>query len=226
MNTEPVHLYAAILDVLAYRCYLDQDRKSGTLAFQEKLSSALAVFASFNDAIYSVRAISDTLIVTCPDHAHFPEFLGILRDVFVGFLGQGLFVRGGVAFSQHFQSGNLTYSHAIARAYDLESKTAVYPRIVIDANILAMYEAGRSLPQIRDRGLLCKENGIFFLNVLTADNWEKVYDYARSIYKECADAIQEDEAALGKHLRFQRYLLNSPYTTPNATDYVGGVDFV
>jgi hypothetical protein len=96
-------------------------------------------------------------------------------------------VRGGIAYSQHFQSNHLTYSHAVWRAYELESSVAVYPRIVLDKNVVDMYEVASDLPPIRSRNLLCVENGVFFLDVLTRDNWTEVYDYARKIYESNRD---------------------------------------
>ena len=68
--------------------------------------------------------------MTCVGHEHFPQFLGILRDVFVAFLAEGLFVCGGVAYSRHFQSNRLTYSHALAKAHELESRLAIIPHRV------------------------------------------------------------------------------------------------
>jgi hypothetical protein len=224
MSAEPAYLYAVLLDVLAYRHYLQLDRESGTLAFQERLSAALSVFDSVNDAVYKVRAISDSLIATCLGHDHFPEMLNILRRVFVAFLEQDLFIRGGVAYSRHFESGRLTYSHAVARAYELEKKSAIYPRIVIDSNILDMYEVGEGVPCITNSGLLCKENGIYFLNVLTADNWQIVYDCAQRIYNNSRQSLSGDEGALAKHLRFERYLLTSPHAPAGATPFVSGID--
>jgi hypothetical protein len=184
---ESIYLYAALLDVLAYRDLLHLDRESGRLDFQGKLSAALRIFESVNEAVFQVQAISDTIIVTCRDHGHFPEFLNLLRSVFVAFLQQGLLVRGGIAYSQHFQSNHLTYSHAVWRAYELESSVAVYPRIVLDKNVVDMYEVASDLPPIRSRNLLCVENGVFFLDVLTRDNWTEVYDYARKIYESNRD---------------------------------------
>jgi hypothetical protein len=220
MSARPVHLYAALLDVLAYRHHLEWDRNSGNLAFQEQLSTALSVFDEVNDAVYRVQAISDTIILTCLDHAHFPEFLEILRTVFVAFLEQRLFVRGGIAYSRHFQSGRLTYSHAIARAYELETTLAVYPRIVLDDNIIEMYKVGSNLPTIENRGLLCAENGVYFLNILTQENWEQVYDYAKRMYEASIEGLRSNESALAKYLRFERYLLSSPYASADASPFV------
>jgi hypothetical protein len=221
---DPVHLYVGLLDVLAYRTRLEQDRSSGRLDFWNDLSAALAVFDQVNESVFSVNAISDTIIVTCLHHESFPEFLRLLRGVFVAFMEQGLFVRGGVAYSRHFQNNRLTYSHGIARAYELESRQAVYPRVVIDENIVNMYEVGEDLPTIQSQSLLCKENGVYFLDILTGDNWHQVYTQAVRIYNENRNALETNEDALGKHLRFERYLLTSRHARSEAVPYIAGID--
>jgi hypothetical protein len=221
---DPVYLYVALLDVLAYRWHLERDRSLGTLDFQARLSSALKVFDGVNDAVFRVQAISDTIIITCLGHQHFPQFMSLLRDVFLAFLEQQLFVRGAVAYSRHFQSSHLTYSHALARAYEIESSLAVYPRIVIDENIVRMYEVGSGLPPIRSTGLLCEENDIFFLNVLTKDNWSEVHASAKAIYEASAAALHSSEAVFTKYLRFERYLLASPHAPPGACRFTRGIE--
>jgi hypothetical protein len=224
MMMEPVHLYAAFLDVLAYRDRLEQDRNSGNLDLRNNLTSALRVFENVNDSVYHVQAISDTVLVTCLQHENFLEFLELLRNVFVTFMEQMLFVRGAVAYSQHFQSNRLTYSHAVARAYELESEQAVYPRIVIDENIIRMYEVGENLPDLFNKGLLCKENNVYFLDILTADNWNQVFSQAALIYKNNIKSLMRNEKAFSKHLRFERYLLRSQYASQNASTYVDQVN--
>jgi hypothetical protein len=224
MNTEPVYLYAALLDVLAYRHHLEEDRKLGTLQFHKKLATALAAFDSVNEAIFRVQSISDTIIVTCTDHSNFPKFLLMLRDVFIAFLREGLFVRGGIAYSRHFQRNHVTYSHAVARAYELESQVAIYPRIVIDENILKMYESGTGLPNLASAGLICKENGVFFVDVLTKSNWAEVNKFVVTMYKASADQIQGNESVLNKFMRFEKYMLRSPHANSNAQGFVAGIE--
>lgn len=223
---EPTYLYAALLDVLAYRQLLQRDRESGRLDFQDKLSAALRIFESVNEAVFGVQAISDTIIITCSDHGHFPQFLELLRSVFIAFLRQGLLVRGGIAYSRHFQSNHLTYSHAVARAYELESSVAVYPRIVLDNNIVDMYEVATDLPPIRSSNLLCVENGVIFLDVLTRDNWAEVYEYARKNYDANCNTIKSDESVISKYIRLERYLLASSHAPTGAAGFVAAIEGV
>ncbi len=224
MSMDPSYTYVALLDVLGYRFYLEQDRCSGNLEFQNRLNNALSLFNEINETIFGVQAISDTIIITCSSHDRFPHFLESLRKVFLAFMEQHLFVRGGIAYSLHFQSGRLTYSHALARAHELESKLAIYPRIVIDNNIIRMYEAGDNLPPIQGRDLLCEENGIYFINIITKDNWEYVRKKAKDIYEKNKSGY--DEVTLSKHIRFEKYLLQSAHAPSGATSYIDKINSI
>lgn len=214
------YVYTALIDVLSYRHRLELDIQSGEEDFKKDLELSLAVFDSVNTAIFGVQAISDTIILTCNLHENFLEFIQILKKVFVAFLERGLFVRGGIAYSKHFQNGKITYSHAVAKAYELESKTSVYPRIVIDANIIQMYQLGSVLPNILNQKLILKQNGVFFINILDSDNWNSSYEASLKIYNKDKDSIMNNEAAFLKQMWFQNYLLDSPYANKEKEKYL------
>lgn len=220
MNTEPVYLYTALLDVLGYKQLLAEDRRNASLDFKDSLSCAIKVFQEVNDAIFKVQAISDTIIISCANHNYFLEFLDILKRVFLSFLENNLFVRGAVAYSRHYQNNHLTYSHAIARAYELEQHSAVYPRIVIDGNIIDMFRVGSGFPNLSDHGIICVENGVHFLQVVDSHNWNEVYSLAAKSFKKNEMLLKNNESAYMKHLRFQWYLLNSPFAPKNVQPYI------
>lgn len=104
----PRYSYVALIDVLAYRSRLENDKKMGQFKLKDDLEGALSVFDTVNSEIFSVQAISDTIILSCNDHNDFLEFISLLKGVFLAFLNKGLFIRGGIAYSKHFQTGKLT----------------------------------------------------------------------------------------------------------------------
>ncbi|WP_458735633.1 hypothetical protein [Zobellella taiwanensis] len=181
---------------------------------------SLSVFDSVNTAIFGIQAISDTIIITCNNHNRFVEFLTILKNVFISFMERGLYVRGGVAYSKHFHSGRITYSHAVARAYEIESKEAIYPRIVIDKNILGMYETAKGFPSIFNEGLLVRQNGIVFLNVADQENWGSIYEMAKRIYSQDESELKGNEVAFMKHFWFENYLFSTSYVVVGKDRYI------
>ena len=48
----------------------------------------------------------------------------------------GVYIRGGLSFGSYYHDDNIIFSNALVKAYSLESQLAIYPRIVIDKNIL------------------------------------------------------------------------------------------
>lgn len=218
MSTEFV--YTALIDVLSYRNRLNNDVQSGKESFKDDLIKSLSIFDSINSAIFNVQAISDTIIITCNNHERFVKFLNLLKSVFISFMERGLFIRGGVAYSKHFQSGRITYSHAVARAHELESKEAIFPRVVIDRNILSMYETGSNLPNIFNEELLVRQNNIAFLNIVDRKNWQNIYEMAVDIYSKNKSDLEGNELAFQKHAWFEQYLFSSSYVPEDAVRYI------
>jgi hypothetical protein len=223
MSDKLPYVYTALLDVLGYRQRLEVDRQTGTLAFKDALNGALQVLASINEAEVSYQAISDTVILTCSDREHLLRFLQILKKVQIAFLGQGLFIRGGVTYGQHFKSGNITYSHAVASAYEIENKLAIVPRIVIDHNIIDMLRSSNDLQPIIDRYIVCVANGVHFIDIADASNWNTLFDMGRQLYFNDQQILVRKESEFAKHLWFQNYLLASPHKMEDALPYIPGM---
>jgi hypothetical protein len=204
----PEYIYVTLIDVLGYKYRLERDKNSGLYEFKDDLSEALSVLNAVNTSVYNVQAISDTIIITCDRHDRFVEYVSLVKKVFVSFLRRGLFVRGGIAYSKHFQNGNITYSHAVARAYEVEKSLALYPRIVVDQNVVSMYESSDVLPPIRGRGLFVEHNGVVFLHIIDNENWHDVYKYSKDIYENDKEFILQKEDAFLKHKWFEDYLFS------------------
>ena len=220
MTEEVTYCYVALLDVLGYRARLQQDIESGVLAFKDQLQRALAVLGTVNEAEFSYGAISDTVILSCSSRPQIVPLLQTLKRVFLGFLGEGLFVRGALTFGPHFKSANVTYSHALAAAYQLQSTRAIYPRILIDHNVLEMFESTTGLAELVGSQLVCAANGLYFLNVLDAENWKRVYEAAKQAFLASENSLREDERAFLKHVWFQEYLFGSLFAEIGAPRFV------
>lgn len=218
MNELP-YIYASLLDVLGYRDWLERDRSQGSLEFKELLENALSCLSLINDAEYSYQAISDTIILTCSEKSRLVPFLAVIKDVQLSFLKSGLLLRGGISYGQHFRSGPITYSPAYAAAHESESRLAIYPRVVIDENILRMFEAEDYSQEIHASGLLCQRNGVYFVNLLTQQNWNEVYGMAKCIYEREKEQLLKREPVFAKHSWFEEYLFSSPYAKVDAARY-------
>jgi hypothetical protein len=60
-------------------------------------------------------------------------------------LAMEVLVRGGIAKGRTFHADDMLYGEGLIKAYDLEGKTAVFPRIVIDPELLGEDQEGLKL---------------------------------------------------------------------------------
>lgn len=202
-----VYAYAALLDVLGYRERLKRDRDNGHMSFQDALRRALSSLGEVNEARFQYRAISDTILIYCADQQGFPELAKLLQGLQRAFMAEGLLLRGGVAYGQHFHSGSITYSHALALAYELESKVAIYPRIVVDQNVI---QVQRQIQVNVPEGLLAQHNGVYFIDIVGGGGWAEVYRMAKDIFDAEQDSIKSQESAFMKHAWLQSFILDHP----------------
>lgn len=226
MTEDLPYVYVAILDVLGYRQRLEEDRSAGNLDFKDQLNRSLQALNNYNETTYSYQAISDTIILTCSDRNNLIEFLQVLKEITIAFLKENLFIRGGIAYSQHFKSGQITYSHALARAHEIESKLAQYPRIVIDYNIIEMFVSSSNISSIINSNLVCIFNGSYFVNILDENNWRDVYSYAKTLYEHDKKFLLRREIEFSKHVWFENYLFASPYVDSLCERYIPKIRFL
>jgi hypothetical protein len=197
------YAYVAYLDILGYRQYLEHDVNSGSLDFKDKMTRAFRVFENVNSLTFSHEAISDSIFVTCSTRELAREFLEVIRGVYCSFLNEGLLLRGGISYGAHFHAQSITYSSALAKAHLLESSVADCSRIVVDDNIVAMFEDLANSPD-----LLLSTGSTWFLNIVTKDNWDSLWAAAKRAYEGNRVMIDSVARARSKHRWLQDLLIS------------------
>ncbi|HNB24004.1 MAG TPA: hypothetical protein PKZ32_16420 [Candidatus Melainabacteria bacterium] len=195
------HAYVAFLDILGYKELLAADVRAGTQNFKERMTRAFRTFESVNQSRYAYRAISDSIFISCSERPAAGELLCLLREVYVSFLTEGLLIRGGVSFGQHFQNQSITYSPVLTKAHSLESQVAEFPRIMVDSNILDMY------PDLKKDNLVLRSGVSWFLNTVTAATFNKVWAAAEAACAASKSVIERNERVRIKHRWLQDFLL-------------------
>lgn len=199
------HAYVAYLDILGYKELLDTDLKEGTQTFKERMTQAYRTFETVNNSRYHHWSISDSIFISCSERPAAKEFLLIVKDVYVSFLKEGLLIRGGLSFGQHFQTQSITYSPALTKAYLLESEIAQFPRVMVDANVVDMF------PGLEDEALILRTGIHYFLNVVTAETFDTVWDAAKTSCIASMQIIHRKEQVRIKHRWLQDYLLEAAH---------------
>ena len=182
------YAFVAIIDILGYRDGLKADQTSKTTDYQGKLRDALnKSLVDIPLGTYNYEANCDTIIIACHDMEAFVDFLKIVKNVSIEFIRKGIFVRGGIAYNLHLREHYFTYSYAMVSAHLLEKNVAIYPRIVIENNLIKMFDSNNNIVmynRLVESNLVVEENGIHFLNILDKSNWDEMYQFAETMYKD------------------------------------------
>lgn len=96
-------------------------------------------FIQFSDSIVRIAPIANPLNCKKPYGIVYSEILG-LHNVQRSLALQGTLIRGGMSLDDIFADGTYFFGRAMNSAYGLESKVALYPRIVIEPKIFDRLE--------------------------------------------------------------------------------------
>jgi hypothetical protein len=141
--------YTAFLDVLGYRNIANEAPTSANS--YDVLRAIVETNANFQvgDGLGRVvvrrTVFSDSIVLSAPyDIPGLWSLLLTISGLVDRLLRFGVLVRGGVAEGLLYHSSSAVFGPSIARAYDLESKVASVPRIVIGRNV---YQAAMQAPE-------------------------------------------------------------------------------
>ena len=105
-------------------------------------------------------------------------------------LTKGFYVRGGIATGTVYFDDNMIFSNALIKAYEIETKTAKYPRIVIDEGVIKKLNKVSQQNIIRTLfpKLIVKDwTGVAFLNPF------KIMEFIQTMFTKAPEIIPELE---------------------------------
>lgn len=105
-------------------------------------------YYAFSDSIVRVRRISESVVETIGVEAN---DIGLAQ---LDLAHRGVLIRGGLTVGQVFSDGRTLFGPAMIRAYDLESKNAVSPRILIDPKVVESAGLAKLLRSKKIAGLM------------------------------------------------------------------------
>jgi len=114
--------------------YLGLFRASGEI---EELTATTFEARSFqfSDCIVRMMPLDSEANRGCPSGLLFSEVLTIVHAC-LEMANRGVPVRGGLTLGDAYFSGSTMFGPAMVRAYELESRLAVYPRVIIDPQLI------------------------------------------------------------------------------------------
>jgi hypothetical protein len=124
----------AFFDILGFSKWIDESIKDGNKATKilNLLTALSKMSAQFQTEDMSITLFSDTLCLSYHMPPNFATFCCGLSLVVTSLLGQGYAVRGAVVRGQLYHKGNVIFGPGLVRAYGLEQRLALFPRIIID----------------------------------------------------------------------------------------------
>ena len=153
----------AFIDILGFRSFVNEtvDKESNVnLVKLKKLGESLILikeeFKKANENILypagvTITYFSDSIVIsilpTSVVTETLLEVLETLKRVQIKLINNGILLRGGIVQGKIIHNSEMILGPAMISAYDLESKSALYPRITIDPKIIyeLFDERGNSL---------------------------------------------------------------------------------
>jgi len=85
-----------------------------------------------------ITQFSDSIVVSfqLTDKNAFIQLLDDIMQIVVNFILKGYLVRGGITYGKLLHEENIVFGPAMISAYELESKIAIYPRIIFDKELV------------------------------------------------------------------------------------------
>lgn len=192
----------------------------------------IEIFSSFQKGA-KLNLMSDAFVLSFPEwrnastfnqHGRFPNILACLETVFQlqrGLFRLGILSRGGIAIGKIFHTQQSVIGQGLVRAYNLERKSAIYPRTIVDESILDILLA-EPVPDIvlahqRIAHLIrLDEDGQYFVDylghfILGADRLRYEYELVFDSLSQELNAT--DDMKVSEKLKWLlRYLISSSDT--------------
>lgn len=158
-----------------------------------------------------VTTFSDSIIISYPIN-HMYDLLFETLSITGAILSSGYLVRGGITFGKLYHDERNVFGPAMNRAYDLESKVADVPRIILDTDYLNTADAHsnaekffiQSLPFIRTDASLDDYQFIDFTAPVSKDSFPELINRIKTDLDEVNSKIptlEGDELKTAKNVQ-------------------------
>ncbi|WFB61179.1 hypothetical protein [Paenibacillus sp. BR1-192] len=197
-------------------------KEEDILHTSERIGNITAANLKVNYTQFSDSIILSTDIVVpeihgikAPNINNFMMIFSILSYLQAKFLNEGILLRGGLTWGPLFHEKNICFGPAFIRAYSLESRLAVNPRIVIDPCITTLdvipteYEDYDSYPYLMEKNLKGfmflkdEEDGNYFINFMALQtfkaNAHSILEKVKENIKGMSEEDEDEKKIISKH---------------------------
>lgn len=158
MNKNYKEQIVVFIDLLGFKAAFDQGRQELILELLLLMANMRGGFkANLEESgngtkiviIPEVSVFSDNIVLSIPveetenimsashEYIIFHNLCQYISFIATNALNAGFLVRGGIAIGKLYHKNGVVFGDALIEAYSLESKTAVYPRVIISNSVLS-----------------------------------------------------------------------------------------
>ena len=110
--------------------YLKEKKKANEFTKQQERIS----FGDLKKQDRQISLFSDLIVISYSNHRDnighsVNEMIEKLNDLQIKLRPFNVFVRGGISYGELYHKGNICFGDALIKAYDIESKIAIFPRM-------------------------------------------------------------------------------------------------
>ncbi len=219
----------AFIDILGFSRLIDASISDREIAQKllDLFNGLSKLFRSFRSDDFAITAFSDTLCISSRNPASIVPFCCGLSVVATSLLGLSYPVRGAVSRGLLYHREDTIFGPCMVRAYKIESRLAIFPRIVIDPIITHMEltsdEAQLEPFYICEDGLCCVN---FLSPVLLRVSFRLLGLPAETLLSEIVANVDSlyrgtsDEAALQKLNWLRAYVQRTMSGNPPPEDLI------
>ncbi|HEU4789998.1 MAG TPA: hypothetical protein VFS71_09955 [Flavobacterium sp.] len=179
---------------------------------------------------------SDSIVisVSMKDSSEMLAIFKHLKMIQINLLYQGILLRGGITKGKLIHTDNLLLGPGMINAYNLESKCAMHPRIVIDPKVLwqfARVNGQKQLERLKDfhyeNSFATEEDGLAYIDYFNdVDEYLEygggVHAYFSGLCRIVAKYIDSEDISIKvKYLWMREKIKKSEYYTKYKTTYKG-----
>ena len=166
----------AFIDILGSSKAIMEDAQKSLITVHNAYTESMALFKNlFGDRLSApnVKIFSDNIVIAVPrkgesGHGAFLAVAMMSAIIQVQFLKHELLTRGGIASGSYFADEMMVWGTALVKAHTLENTISIYPRIVIDPELVGELKlADPNTPFVRIKSWIEQdEDKLFMVNYL------------------------------------------------------------
>jgi len=146
----------------------------------EELKNTLFSYPSTDKFDYEIKSISFSDNIILSTQNNWRLLLHVMIDIQAALIKEGIFIRGAMVYGKIYHSQTLVGGEGLIKAHCIESKLAVYPRIIVDESyICAAKTASKHLGGDYILKYLKRDfdgnDFLDYLTILSGDNSDKSF---------------------------------------------------